>query len=169
MQTRAWFSLARAPGKLGASAACEKYNPRMSKSPPDSLLPGRSSDFPTFTPAPMQPEEAHASPAKIASCGIYSALSRKPVLIVDDSHVCIKVLRNMLTRLGCTCDDAENGVIAVEKLKTRGSEYSMVFMDLRMPCMDGFEATRIAKKVLMLDALPIVAVTAETSFDARTK
>ncbi|KAJ1456806.1 CheY-like superfamily, partial [Pelagophyceae sp. CCMP2097] len=46
--------------------------------------------------------------------------------------------------------------------------YDLVLMDLRMPVMDGFEATRIAKTKLLVQA-PVVAVTAESGFSTREK
>ena len=84
--------------------------------------------------------------------------------------MCAKVLRNMVIRANCTCECVENGAKAVEVLKSMEAgtcTYHFVLMDLRMPVMDGFEATRIAKKELLLDRLPFVAVSAEMGFDTR--
>ncbi|KAJ1451324.1 CheY-like superfamily, partial [Pelagophyceae sp. CCMP2097] len=48
------------------------------------------------------------------------------------------------------------------------SQYDLVLMDLRMPVMDGFEATRIAKQKLLI-RIPIVAVTAESGFETQER
>ncbi len=83
--------------------------------------------------------------------------------------MCAKMLVNKLKRMGCTSDVADNGYVAVNKLRSAAvGQYSLVLMDIRMPVMDGFEATRIAKLELKI-LTPIVAVTAETSSEMKQK
>jgi CheY-like chemotaxis protein len=74
----------------------------------------------------------------------------------------------MLARAGCTADVVGDGAQAVALLEVAALDYDLVLMDLRMPVMDGFEATRIAKEKLLLKA-PVVAVTAESGFSTREK
>jgi len=73
----------------------------------------------------------------------------------------------MLARAGCTSEIACDGRRAVSALENPNS-FDLVLMDLRMPGMDGFEATKIAKRRLRV-TVPIVAVTAESSFETREK
>ena len=81
--------------------------------------------------------------------------------------MCATVVRMLLGKLGCSSDHAENGAEAVEMLKTaEPGLYSLVIMDLRMPVMDGFDATRAIKEELLLD-VPVVALTADETFDIR--
>lgn len=83
--------------------------------------------------------------------------------------MCAKVLVNKLKFMGCSSDVADNGFVAISKLRSAAiGQYSLVLMDIRMPVMDGFEATRIAKFELKIST-PIVAVTAETSSDVKQK
>lgn len=89
------------------------------------------------------------------------AMQAPHVLIVEDTEMCAMVLTMMLKKVGCSCDHAQDGAEAVEMLKNAEvGLYSFVLMDLRMPVMDGFEATTILKSKLKL-TLPIVALTAE--------
>jgi PAS domain S-box-containing protein len=63
-----------------------------------------------------------------------------PVLLVEDNDVNRLVAVSMLEQLGCQVTEAENGQIALEKLEQHA--YAMVFMDIMMPEMDGYEATQ---------------------------
>ncbi|KAF0130370.1 MAG: Autoinducer 2 sensor kinase/phosphatase luxQ [Bacteroidetes bacterium] len=79
------------------------------------------------------------------------------VLIVEDEVSNRQVLRLMLKRLKIKVIETSNGVEAVEACRTNNT-ISLVLMDIKMPVMDGYEATRIIKKEY--PALPIIAVTA---------
>ncbi len=65
--------------------------------------------------------------------------------------------------LGCSCDIASNGKEALEKIRANRGKYIAVLMDVQMPDMDGFIATKIIReeeKAKGLTHLPIIAVTA---------
>ncbi len=66
------------------------------------------------------------------------------VLIVDDNKLNIVILSELLKRLGLNTSSAKNGVEAVQKCNE--NTYDLIFMDVHMPEMDGFEATRIIKE-----------------------
>ncbi|MEW9797093.1 ATP-binding protein [Alteromonas sp. CYL-A6] len=63
------------------------------------------------------------------------------LLLVEDNHINQVVTGEMLTNLGLTYDVAENGEQAVDKVRQRG-HYDLVLMDVQMPVMDGYAATR---------------------------
>jgi len=109
----------------------------------------------------------HASSAEIAGLGL-AALERPHVLVVEDTNICATILCLLLKQIGCTSAVAENGAIALQMLRDLPTPrlYSIVLMDLRMPVMDGFEATRVIKAENLIEA-PIVALTAEEGFDTR--
>lgn len=66
------------------------------------------------------------------------------ILVVDDSDINRRVISLMLKKLGYKADTAENGADAIEALEER--YYDLVLMDIEMPLMDGFEATRIIRQ-----------------------
>jgi len=81
------------------------------------------------------------------------------VLVVDDNAVNRRVARAVLKRLGHDVDEANDGIEAVARVDAR--DYDVVLMDVRMPRMDGLEATRAIHGMRDGDRRPfIVALTA---------
>jgi len=80
------------------------------------------------------------------------------ILIVEDNPVNQKLIAFLLAREGHSYDVAENGLLALEKLK-RGS-FRLVLMDMMMPVMNGFDATRAIRADPQLAHLPVIALTA---------
>jgi CheY-like chemotaxis protein len=65
------------------------------------------------------------------------------LLLVDDNNINIQLLRTYLTRRGYeTVHEAGNGLEAVNKVESREEGYDVIFMDITMPILDGFGATR---------------------------
>ncbi|GAB6037530.1 hypothetical protein JCM15519_20890 [Fundidesulfovibrio butyratiphilus] len=84
---------------------------------------------------------------------------RLQVLLVDDHPINRKAGSLLLTRLGCDVTMADNGAKALELVRERS--FDMVFMDVQMPVMDGFEATRAIRRLGgRFSSLPIIALTA---------
>ena len=67
------------------------------------------------------------------------------VLLVDDNSVNRRVAGTILKKAGCEVDFAENGLVAVQKVK-RNADYNVILMDIQMPVMDGLTATKEIKK-----------------------
>lgn len=80
------------------------------------------------------------------------------VLLVEDNRVNQIVASGMLRKLGHEVELADNGERALVALKQRA--YDIVLMDVQMPVMDGYEATREIRNTLKLEKIPIIAVTA---------
>ncbi|MDR1657034.1 MAG: response regulator [Deltaproteobacteria bacterium] len=96
------------------------------------------------------------------------------VLLVEDNDVNILVAKNLMTKLGLNVTVAENGQIALDRLaeaaKTNlGLPFEMVLMDLQMPIMDGYEATRRIRANPAYKGLIIVAMTAHAFAEEREK
>ena len=82
------------------------------------------------------------------------------ILLVEDNDDNREVARELLTHLGAKIDEAINGKIAIEMIKTK--TYDIVLMDIQMPEMDGLSATRILREEGFAN-LPIIAMSAHTS------
>jgi PAS domain S-box-containing protein len=81
------------------------------------------------------------------------------LLLVEDHPLNQVVARGMLEHAGARVDIAENGQLAVDCLRERAADYDIVLMDVQMPVMDGYEATRQIRRRLRLK-LPVLAMTA---------
>ena len=89
----------------------------------------------------------------------------KHILLVEDNTICQKVCKRLIVRQGHTCEVASNGKIAVEMIEKNSEMYDMIFMDIRMPIMDGMKAS---EKILKINEhIPIVALSAEESPSVR--
>lgn len=92
----------------------------------------------------------------------------KHILVVDDIEVNRMILVKILSTLGAFCDMAEDGQKAVEMFeKSKPGEYDLIFMDVQMPVMDGYMATRTIRSGSHPSAktIPIIAMTANAFVD----
>ncbi len=91
-------------------------------------------------------------------------------LLVDDNHINLKVLSTYMKKLGIEYDTAMNGQEAVDLFCRPEQAYSCVLMDISMPVMDGFEATRCIRAHEAqenLERVPIIALSGLASEDAQ--
>ena len=82
------------------------------------------------------------------------------VLLVDDSDINLEVTRRILEAEGARVRVASNGQQAVDLLKAEPDAIDIVLMDVQMPVLDGYDATRRIRGELGLQDLPIIALTA---------
>lgn len=90
------------------------------------------------------------------------AFTGKRVLVVDDNDINVLISTRMLSKWGLSIDSASDGYEAIEKVKT--NSYDLVFMDIKMGGMNGFEATAVIRGLEgeYYQNIPIIALTAST-------
>src|SRR5690606_8915751 len=89
--------------------------------------------------------------------------------LVEDNEVNQLVAKQFLTDRGIKVEIANNGIIALEKVKSR--EYDLILMDLQMPEMDGYEAAVKIRSIQerYFQEIPIIALTASTMSEVRRR
>jgi two-component system, chemotaxis family, sensor kinase CheA len=93
----------------------------------------------------------------------------KKVLLVEDDSRNVFALVTALERKGVTIQVASNGRRAIEILRDGGSDFDLIFMDIMMPVMGGYEAMAVIRGELGLLDLPIIALTAKAMKGERDK
>ena len=96
----------------------------------------------------------------------------KKILLVEDNELNREIAVELLKEEGFILDTAEDGTIAVEKMRTaKPGQYDLILMDIQMPTMDGYEATRQIRKLKNPETanIPIVAITANAFEEDRQK
>ena len=89
---------------------------------------------------------------------------KMPILIVDDYKTMLRIVRNLLTKLGfADIDEATDGMDALAKLKNRN--YGLVVSDWNMQPMTGYELLQKVRGDDRLKSLPFVMVTAESKVE----
>lgn len=91
------------------------------------------------------------------------------LLVAEDNVLNQEVMEQVLLRAGATVVVVANGLAAVEALQFAPAQFDAVLMDIQMPVMDGYMATRIIREKLCLAELPIFAVTAFARPEDREK
>jgi signal transduction histidine kinase/CheY-like chemotaxis protein len=89
------------------------------------------------------------------------------VLLVEDNHINQQVAKETLEQEGFDVSIAMDGQEAVQKI--RAGYFDAVLMDLQMPVMDGYQATKIIRSEAQFDDLPIIAMTAHALSDVRDR
>ncbi len=114
----------------------------------------------TFPIAQDAPEEKSLPDAEDAAAMDFSNIK---LLLVEDLDVNREIATLILSEFGFRVETAENGKIAVDKIAaSQPGEYQLILMDVQMPVMNGYDATRAIRALPdpQLSSIPIVAMTA---------
>lgn len=87
----------------------------------------------------------------------YKLFKDRKILIVDDNEYNRMVAKTTLEHYGCITEECEDGISAIKKVES--NKYDLILMDLRMPDIDGREATVIIRNELKVNT-PVIALTA---------
>ena len=85
------------------------------------------------------------------------------ILVVDDIPLNVLLVKKMLQPLGFTTDEAEDGIVALEKIVSQKPD--LILLDLMMPRMDGFEVLRRLRADATTKSIPVIILSALNSND----
>ena len=92
------------------------------------------------------------------------------VLLAEDNDLNREIATEILKEEGFVVEDARNGSEAVEKVRSKGEDYyDFILMDIRMPVMDGYEATKYIRGLCKKRRIPIIALSANAFEEDRAK
>jgi signal transduction histidine kinase/ActR/RegA family two-component response regulator len=91
----------------------------------------------------------------------------KHLLVAEDDAINRQIVERVLARSGITATFVTNGREAVEAVHADAGRFDAVLMDVQMPEMDGLEATRIIRRSIDAEHLPIIAMTAHAMVEER--
>lgn len=119
--------------------------------------PGAGSSFAFAIPLPPTDAAPHVvSDARVV--GLRAGQPSPRILVAEDHPDSQQVVEQLLSQVGCQVRIAANGQLAVDLFQTWHPQ--LVLMDMRMPVMDGYQATRAIRALPGGDRVPIVALTA---------
>ncbi|GLX79764.1 hypothetical protein tinsulaeT_31040 [Thalassotalea insulae] len=87
-------------------------------------------------------------------------LSAVQILVVDDSAINREVAQSILAGEGAIVETAEDGAQALTQIKQRSQPFDVILMDIQMPVMDGYQATKEIRALPVYNTTPIIALSA---------
>ena len=98
-----------------------------------------------------------------------SSFAGKAILVVDDNEINILIANRILSKMGFVLEFASNGHEAIQKVMA--TAFDLIFMDIKMPGIDGYETTSIIRELPgdYFKKVPIIALTASTLQDDHAK
>ncbi len=119
----------------------------------------------------LRPGRATADTLELSShAPLHGRLQGMRILLVEDNEINQEVALYILQHAGALVETVSNGQLALERLRSTPAQFDLVLMDVQMPVLNGYDATRaIRASGAPLDTLPIVAMTANVMADDRRR
>ena len=105
----------------------------------------------------------HHDPEEVCKASITNALAGRHFLVAEDVELNAEILNEVLSMQDASCKIVENGQLAVEEFaRSAAGQYDAILMDVQMPVMNGYDATKNIRNMDRADAaqIPIIAMTA---------
>ena len=128
---------------------------------------GQGSNFRVTLPFGLSDQALQNNPRALRDA--HPELAGLRVLLVEDNPTNRLVAIKLLEKVGIIMSSAEDGAQAGKLLVAEPGAFDAVLMDIHMPVMDGFEATRHLRADSRFDTLPIIAMTADAMSDDRER
>jgi len=125
---------------------------------------GKGSTF--YFMIPCRDLSWHSSRGNLADSSALSFLHNKTILLVEDEESNYLLIKTIMKHSEATLLWAKNGKEGIELIDSH-DEISLVIMDIKMPVMDGYEATRMSK--ILRPKLPVIAMTAHALYGDEEK
>ena len=115
-----------------------------------------------FHPEPIQTMDPQVSADSQTVPEDDFTFSGKSILLVEDNEINQEIAKMILEEAGLKVDVADDGTVAVEKIRSaEEGQYDLILMDIQMPIMNGYEATRQIRAMdSPLASIPIIALSA---------
>ena len=148
---------------------CKKITEMMGGSIRLESEQGLGSTFTVTLPLTVLAGEEPEEPEEQAAAESFS-LQEKKILLVEDNELNREIATDILEDEDMIVEAAEDGRVAVEKLKQKGPDYyDCILMDIQMPYMNGYEATKAIRSMYPAAGIPIIALSANAFEEDKRK